>query len=282
MIKFGPSGNSSSFYASGNTKTLQAPAWVSKMGLTCFEYPFGKGVLMGEDTAIKIGEEAKKNNIEMSVHAPYFINFANLSDDMVEKSYNYVLDSLKMVKLMGGNRCVVHTGSCAKLDRTLALELCAKRLKILAEKVKENGFSDCLICLETMGKVNQIGTYKEIIDLCTIDNVFIPTFDFGHINALTHGSLKTESDFEEIFTYCFKKLGIEKTRKVHIHFSKIEYAKMGEVRHLTFEDEIYGPNFEPLARVLKKFNIEPFVVCESNGTMAEDALTMKKIYESVK
>ena len=282
MIKFGPSGNSDEFYEQGYSKSIEAPKWLSEKGLNAYEYSFGRGILMNEDTAIKLKEEAAKYNIEISVHAPYYINFANPDDEMAEKSYNYVLSSLRMLKLLGGRHCVVHPATVGKMNREDAVKLTSVRLKELAKRVRENGLGNMKICLETMGKVNQIGTYKEIVDFCKLDNVYLPTFDFGHINALTQGSLKTEEDYEEIIKYLFDNLDEERAKNIHIHFSKIEYSKGGEVKHLTFEDNIYGPEFEPLAHVLKKYNMTPVIICESKGTMAKDALTMKKIYENVK
>lgn len=281
MIKFGPSGNSDEFYEAGYSKTIEAPKWLNEKGLNAYEYSFGRGILLNEETAQKIGEECRKYDIKISVHAPYYINLANPNEEMIEKSFNYVLSSLKMLKILGGNRCVVHPGTVGKLERSDAVDLIKNNLKKLAKVLKENNFSDMKICLETMGKNNQIGTYKEIIDFCKIDHMFIPTFDFGHINALTQGSLKDSSDYEEIIKYLFENLDEERAKNIHVHFSKIEFSKGGEVKHLTFEDNIYGPEFEPLAKVLKKYNMTPVIICESKGTMAKDALTMKKIYENV-
>ena len=49
-------------------------------------------------------------------------------------------------------------------------------------------------------------------------------------------------------------------------------------RSLTFEDTVYGPEFEPLAEVLRELKLEPYIVSESAGTQAEDAAEMKRIY----
>ena len=66
----------------------------------------------------------------------------------------------------------------------------------------------------------------------------------------------------------------------HSHFSKIEYTeKGGEKRHLTFDDQQYGPNFEPLGELLAERGYTPRVICESAGTQAEDARAMKEIYQ---
>ena len=166
MIKFGPSGNSDEFYEEGYSKSTEAPKWLNDKGLSAYEYSFGRGIILNDETALKIAEECKKYNIEISVHAPYYINFANTSDEMAEKSYNYVLASLRMLKLLGGKHCVVHPATVGKLSRDEAFELTKKRLKELAIRIRENGFADMKVCLETMGKNNQIGTYKEIIEFC--------------------------------------------------------------------------------------------------------------------
>lgn len=86
MIKFGPSGNSESFYNEGHKSTVEAPKWVKERGLDIYEYSFGKGVLMGENTAKLIGAEAQKYGVEITAHAPYFINFANPDDEKGEKT----------------------------------------------------------------------------------------------------------------------------------------------------------------------------------------------------
>lgn len=281
MIKFGPSGNCETFYESGYKRSTETPKFLNSIGLNAYEYSFGRGITLSDETALEIGAEAKKYNIAVSVHAPYYINFATPTDEMAEKSYMYVLDSLHKLKLLGGNRLVVHTASCGKLERSQAVELAKKRLQILSNKLVEFGYSDMLICLETMGKPAQIGDYKEVVDFCKLSNNYVPTFDFGHINALGQGCLKSEDDYREVIKYLIAQLGMEKAQKLHIHFSKIEYGDKGEIRHLTLEDNKYGPEFAPLALVLKEFGLEPTIICESNGVMAKDALTLKGIYESV-
>jgi len=59
------------------------------------------------------------------------------------------------------------------------------------------------------------------------------------------------------------------------------YGGKGEIKHLTFEDDVYGPEFEPLAVALKELKLEPYIVSDPAGTQVEDALEMKRIYGSV-
>lgn len=281
MIKFGPSGNCKTFYDDGYKRTIEAPSWLKDHNLDAYEYSFGKGFTLPDDTAVAIGNEMKKHGITVSIHAPYYINFATPTDEMADKSYNYVLESLRKARLIGANRIVVHPASQGKMTRDDAVNLCKMRLTILKDKIIEAGYDDMYICLETMGKSAQIGTYEEILDFCQIYDKYIPTFDFGHINALTQGSLKTYDDYKKIIDLSINKIGFERTNIAHIHFSKIEYSSKGEVKHLTLDDEIYGPEFEPLARLLKEYNLNCTVICESKEYMARDAQTLKKIYESV-
>ncbi len=280
MIKFGPSGNSESFYAAGFEHTEDAAAYVKARGLDCFEYSFGRGVRMSEPKACSIAAAFEKEGVEISVHAPYFINFANPDDEMAAKSYGYVLDSGKMLKLLGGKRCVFHPATQGKDSRETAVERTVERLKILKDYIYLNRLDDLMFCPETMGKTAQIGTVEEIVRFCEVDPVFTPCVDFGHVNAREQGSLKTVRDYEALLGVMLDRLGYERMKHFHVHFSKIQYGAKGEIKHLTFADNVFGPEFEPLAEALAEFKLEPYVVCESDGTQAEDAATMKKIYEA--
>ena len=281
MIKFGPAGNSDIFYENNKSRSsLEAPAWLKEKGLNAYEYSFSRGVVMKEETALALGKACSDNGVEISVHAPYYINLAGTDDVLLEKSFNYILDCLKYLRLLGGKRCVFHPGTCGKLDRQEAFRLMKERTKELVKRVREAGYTDMYVCPETMGKSQQLGTYQEIAELCSMDEILVPTIDFGHINALEQGSLKTVEDFDRVISYLIDKLGIEKVKKMHVHFSKIEYGAKGEIKHLTFDDKSYGPEFENLAVVLKKYDLEPFIICESKGTQAIDAKNMKEIYKN--
>lgn len=280
MIRFGPSGNSQSFYDDGNKTSTQAPNWLKQKGLNAYEYSCGRGYTISLQTAVKLGEEAEKNGVLISLHAPYYINFANPDEVMKEKSFGYLLKGLEILKAMRGKHLVFHIASQGKFLRQEAFELAKIRLMELLKKIDfEIEYQGMYLCPETMGKPLQIGTYQEIIDMCSLHPNLIPTFDFGHINALTAGGLKTEDDYLKIFKYAIEKLGLEKTKHCHIHFSKIEFGAKGEIRHLNYDDMVYGPDFSPLASAIKKLGLTPTIICESKDFMAEDALILKNIYE---
>ena len=88
---FGPSGNSEEFYESKLTSTIQAPKWLKEQGLDAFEYSFGRGYIMSSQTAKDIGEEFRKNGIALSLHAPYYINFASQDEVLLGKTMGYIV-----------------------------------------------------------------------------------------------------------------------------------------------------------------------------------------------
>ncbi len=279
--KFGPAGNSESFALMGYKHSNQVPEYLVKMGLDHFEYQCGRGVNIGEEKAKIFGDIAKENAISLSLHAPYYISMSSVEEEKRLNSVNYILQSARAVNAMGGDRIVVHTGSCGKISRQEALSLASDTMVLALKALKAENLSHIHICPETMGKMNQLGTLHEVIALCEIDESIIPCIDFGHLNARTLGEIKGEREYAQILDLMENKLGSDRTKVFHSHFSKIEYTSGGEKRHLTFEDAVYGPDFEPLMELVYKRNYSPIFVCESAGTQAEDALSMKKYYNSL-
>lgn len=279
MIKFGPSGNSLSFYESGGKSTVEAMKWVADMGLTAYEYSCGKGINVGQDTAMKIGQEARKHGITVSVHAPYYTNLANPFTDKRENTNMYVINSLKVARLMGGSRVVFHPGAYMKREPRQCMDIALEQMKLLMRRIDDEGLGDMTVCPETMGKLGQLGTVDEVLELCSVDERIIPCIDFGHIYARSLGTVDSYEAFDAILASIADRLGEQRMKSMHIHFSRIEYTKGGEKQHHTFSSE-WGPHFEFLARALAERGAHPTVICESDGTMAEDASEMQKIYLS--
>lgn len=280
--KFGPAGNSDSFFAMGYKGSLHIPEYVERMGLDAFEYQCGRGVNIGEDKARELGKLAAEKNITLSLHAPYYISMSSVEEEKRLNSINYIMASAKAVDFMGGNRIVVHTGSCSKISREAALELAIDTMKKAISALDNEGLGHVHICPETMGKVNQLGTLDEVLELCKIDERLIPCIDFGHLNARDLGYFKTKEDYKSVFDKIENALGYERLKAFHSHFSKIEYTTGGEKKHLTFADTVYGPDFEPVIDLVVQKNCCPTFICESDGTQAEDVKKMKDYYNSIR
>lgn len=279
---FGPAGNSLSFTEMGYKGSLQVPEYIVKMGLDCFEYQCGRGVNIGKEKAKELGKIAQEKGITLSLHAPYYISMSSVDEEKRLNSINYILASAEAVNAMGGNRIIVHTGSCGKISREEALFLAKDTMKKSLDALSNAGLSNIHICPETMGKVNQLGTLDEVIELCLLDESLIPCIDFGHLNARDLGFFKTKDDYKSVYEKIENRLGENRLKCFHSHFSKIEYTAGGEKRHLTFEDTVYGPDFEPIMELSYKKNCSNIFICESDGTQAEDAKQMKDYYYSLK
>ena len=273
---FGPGGNSDAFRAAGLKSTLDAPAWVKSIGLDAYEYEAGNGLAASSAMLAEVGREAKAHGIKMSFHTPYFISLSGVVEEKRLNSIRYIRESLEAARLLGATTIVVHSGSAAKITRDDAMRLAGDTLVRTLSEVDTYGIK---IGLETMGKINQLGTLDEVLELCRIDSAFVPVVDFGHLNARDLGGVfKTADDYLRVFDKIDRAFGAEVASNLHCHFSKIEWTGSGEKKHLTFEDEVYGPNFEPLVEVIYKNNLTPTIICESAGTQSDDALAMKKYY----
>lgn len=276
---FGPGGNSEAFKHAGGKSTLDAPRWLAAIGLNAYEYEAGNGIAASPAMLSAIGNEAKKYNIKMSFHTPYFISLSGVEEEKRLKSIKYISDSLNAAKLLGAGTIVVHTGSAAKITRDEAMRLAGDTLIKTLESVDTYGIK---IGLETMGKKNQLGTLEEVLELCRIDSAFVPVVDFGHMNARECGGVfNSADDYLRVFDKIDRALGADIATNLHCHFSKIEWTAAGEKKHLTFEDETYGPDYQPLIEAMVKHSLTPTIISESAGTQSDDALAMKKYYEEI-
>ncbi|MCC5464832.1 TIM barrel protein [Pelosinus baikalensis] len=278
--QFGPGGNPEAFYAAGYKASVEIPAWLGTLKLTAYEYQCTRGVNIKEETAIKIGQQAAKYGVKLSIHAPYYISLSTDDVKIIGNTQNHFLKSLEVAHWMGADRIVFHMGGLGKQDRKVAMENVKRALFTLLELVDKRGITGIYLCPETMGKQNQLGSLEEVLAVCTLSEWLIPTIDFGHLHAVTGGKYTTEEEFEAVFDKVGEILGKEVAKNLHIHFSPIEFTKGGEKRHWTFADE-FGPPYEPFVAVCAKRGFTPRVICESAGTQAADAKAMQDLYVSL-
>ena len=277
--KFGPAGNAESFpYKS----SVDAPRWLQELGLDCYEYQCGKGVRVKEDTAVALGRQAQEHGISLSLHAPYFINLANPDPESQEKTIGYITSSCLVADQMGATRVVIHSGALMKRTREEAMNIALPFLRRIVAVCEDQGFGHITLCPETMGKINQLGDLDEVLRLCQVHESLIPCVDFGHLYARSLGKDEGAEAVERMLSRMESELGTDRASRFHSHFSHIEFTPNGgEKCHRTFDDDGgYGPAWEPLAQAVAERGWSPTFICESAGTQAEDALTMKRIYQS--
>lgn len=277
--KFGTAGAGALFYQNGGKHSYEVPAFLETMDLQAFEYQCGRGVNMGAEKAQLLGEKARNHKIALSIHAPYYISLAVEEEERRQKNAGHFLKSARLALAMGAKRIIFHPGGIGKMTREKALSLAKETLEPIIKELNEQGFGEIVFCPETMGKINQLGDLTEVLELCKLADNMLPCVDFGHLNARTGGGLKGIADYAAIFAQIENELGHEKAVRIHGHFSKIEYSNGGEKKHLTFQDTIFGPQFEPLMELIYKKQYYPTIICESDDTQAEDAQAMRRCYQ---
>ena len=219
--------------------------------------------------------------IRLSLHAPYFINLANPDPESLQKTIGYITAACQAADWMGAGRVVIHSGALMKRTRREALDIALRSLKAVIAACDDAGYGHIALCPETMGKINQLGDLDEVLELCTLDERLVPCVDFGHLYARSLGELEGTAACASMLDRIEAVLGAERAGAFHSHFSKIQFTPNGgEKMHLTFAQDDFGPDPAPLMAEVARRGWSPTFICESAGTQAEDALTMKKLYQA--
>ncbi len=271
-IKFGPAGLGS---VKDAEKTLKE---YCELGLKACEIAFTYGVyIKRKENAKRIGRTAKKLGIQLSVHAPYWINLNSENIKKTKASQQRILKCAEIGHLLGAKRVVFHPGYYGKGFRTKSRTSSAEniernkehafdniklRVREMLEEVKKNKW-DIELCAETMGKVNVFGNIEEI-SLLVKETGCGFCLDFAHILAR-----EKKVEWKKI-----KKLFPQKNW--HCHFSGIEYGERGEKHHRKTGRKEWKHLFENLP---KNKNIT--IINEAPDTVG-DSFEGLKIWEKMK
>ena len=279
MIKFGCAGNPKEFYDLGYKVSEDMPKYLNNIGIDAYEYQCSRGVRVSDIKANLLKENAKMYNIDLSIHAPYYISLSTQDEVKKQSTIKYIIDTMKIADKMGAEKIVVHAGALLGLQREYAVESACLLLKRAYNEADKLGLGHIVICPETMGKINQLGNSQEIIKMCLVDDRMIPTIDFGHLYCRSLGRLVTKEDWLKELSQYIEHLGFERMKLFHSHFSKMIYTlNGGEKSHVTFKDSDYGPYYEEVLAAIVDLKLEPTIICESSGTQAIDSKIMKDYY----
>lgn len=240
------------------------PKLLHEEGLDAFEYQavrWGPKPQMKKEHAVKLGEEARKNDVRLSMHGSYFINFSG-KKDVVEASKQRLIASATAADWMGAYVVVFHTGFYGKFEKSFAFQSCLTALKEVSERIRGLGLK-VKLGPETMGRKFQVGSIDEILTICQEVEGTQLVIDWGHLHARNLGAFKKMEDMRAVAEKVEQKLGTEALKSMHCHFSKIEFTSQGEKRHHTLDEQRYGPDFRMLAEVIADFNLHPTIICES-------------------
>jgi deoxyribonuclease IV len=278
--RFGPAGVPPTFKIL-KAKMYEVPGLLREEGLDAFEYQasrWGGVPQIQKVDAEKLGAEAKKHDVAMSVHGSYFINLSG-KKDVVEASKERLIAAAMAADWMGASVVVFHTGFYGLLDKPYVLKTCIEELKEVSQTLQDMNIK-VKLGPETMGRKSQVGSIDEVITICQeVENIQL-VIDWGHMHARNMGTFRKYENLRDMAVKVEEKLGIETLRNMHCHYSKIEFGDQGEKRHRTLEEPGYGPNFEFLAKVIAEFHLNPTIICES-PLLDIDAIRIRDIYKSI-
>lgn len=269
-IKIGTSGNPPNFFKSEFGKDrINALDWISSIGLNAYELLMTYGARTKPENAKIIGDKAKKLNVSLSVHAPYYVVLSSPKQEVFENSIKELVKTLKLAEVMGAEKVVFHPGF---KNHEKAMENCINGIK----EVKKIYNGSVKLLPETMGLKSQLGSLQEVLQIC-IETDCEPCIDFAHIHAREGGILKNKENFENIVVEIKEKLGEEILRRLHCHFYPVEFNEKGEKKHRAYNEKEFHPQFENFATIIKEFGMEPTLISESRDSQDLAALEMKKI-----
>ena len=259
-IKFGPAGL-------GPVKgALEMLEHYHKLGLGACEISFTYQVYIKPEDASIIGKKAKELSIDLSIHAPYYVNLNSKEKAKRESTKKRILDCCRIGHLLGAKVVAFHPGYYAKKgsneeDREKTFETIKQGVLEIKKELEKRDWK-IKIAAETMGKINVFGSAEEISRLVKETGCSF-CIDFAHILAR-----EKKVDYDKI-----EKLFPQKTW--HVHFSGIVYGDKGERSHRKTKAEEWR---ELLKNIPKDREV---VIINESPDMIEDSLTGKKIYEEI-
>ncbi|VVB56961.1 endonuclease 4 [uncultured archaeon] len=263
----------------------------AKLGIPAMEVEFVQGVRMKDELAKEVGAEAKRLDISLSVHGPYFINLCGDDELKMKNTHRHILSSAQAAHYLHASPVVFHPGFYQGREKKECERRAKKELEAILERMASAGFDDVVLGAELTGKKSAYGDVDEIIELARHFGLgkLQPVIDFGHYHARV-GRIRTKEDYEKILDKFEGALGPDFKKSFHCHYSEIQYTEAGEGKHMpigSLEEAkksgadlnapkgAGGPPHLPLLQVLHERKYQGTVVCESPA-MEKDVLTMWK------
>jgi len=280
--RFGPAGVPSEFKEL-KRPVEEFPQYLREEGLDAFEYQatrWGPKPQMKKESAEKLKDNAKENDVWLTVHGSYFINFCG-DEATIEASKNRLISCVTAAEWMGAHIVVFHPGFYGKRSPQESLKVCAKAMDETLQRLKGLGITKVCFGPETTGKKSQLGTLNEVLTLCESVEQTEPVIDWAHIHARGAGLIKTKDNYAKVLDEIENRLGTEATKNLHVHYTLVEFTEKGEKVHHTMSELGYGPNFRPFAELIHEIDLKPVVISES-PVLDQDSIKMRDMLLEIK
>jgi deoxyribonuclease-4 len=275
---------------------MRIAEWLHSLGLDALELQMTYGPKTKADVCREYKKTAVEFGITLSVHASYFIVFTSNDASKLRNSRETLKRTFDLCGILGADVIVLHPGPLYGRDSRAVVGRFIENLANCMCEIRPTGIG---LFVETAGKVGQLGSVDQILEICEAVPGVFPCIDFGHVHARTLGTLQADQPIFDIFEKLATHGYLAAPKRVHFHYTPINYSSRGEISHKTIHDRypkaaqmtfaisgndgssgggLYYPRFEPIARALKKFNVDCTVISETHNSQEEGALALKKAF----
>ena len=265
--------------------------WINEIGLDGIELQCTYGIKMKKEQALLYRNLAEKNNLIMTMHAPYYISLASIKPEVVERSKLEIKKAFELADILGVKRIIFHPGAGygkTEEDRKVGLDRLINALNSIEDELDTKNIK---LYPEIGGKINQLGNLDEIIEICKKVKYTRPCLDLAHLHARELGSLNSKEKIVEVLKKIESELGREILEETHFHVYPVDFTDKGEKVHKAFgdkkedsqlslfvNDDEYMPKAEDYIGAIKELNLTPVTVCEAHNSQDVGAKLMKDIY----
>ena len=246
----------------------QAIDLLLERGHTACELDFEGRFWMDYPFAERLGELARENGIALSVHAPIAGFLGHLERDKKYRMAIGMLDHSAGIAVASGAEVVVfHPGFLLGRERQDALDAVVEQFGELRERLEAKG-RVVAFGVEIMGRVRELGTADDVLQISQRLGWVRPVIDFAHLHAVTDGGFVEANTFAGVLERAdaIQPAGTP----FHIHFSDIAFANRNETKHLPYGEGTLRA--EPLREALARFERPATVISESPNEASHQAI----------
>jgi deoxyribonuclease IV len=233
---------------------------LQRRGYDACEIDFESGFWMDYPWAERFGELARGAGIVLSVHAPLFGFMGHLetSGRKFSSAVGALDRSAGIAAAAGAEPVVFHPGFLLGREREDAIAAVCDQLGTLRTRLegKERAVP---FGVEVMGRVRDLGSLDDVLEIATRCGWVRPVLDFAHMHATSDGAYTGVDAFADALERADDVL--ERGAPFHIHFSDIAYANRNETKHLAYGEGTLRA--DPLRDALSRFERPATVISES-------------------
>ncbi|WP_437871693.1 TIM barrel protein [Methylorubrum extorquens] len=295
MIRYGVAGVPPAFLRSTYRRNrVDLLRWLADIGLRACELQMTYGPRTRPEVCLQYRDLARDTGISISIHASYFIVFTSADQIKIDQSSDTLKRTFELADILEAKTIVLHPGSTYGLDGAAVLPRCMDNVGAFMDNL---GKTDIGLFLETAGKIGQLGSVNEVLELASALEGVHPCIDFGHVHARTLGSLESREGVNTLVDQLEDYLNRNDRKRIHFHYTPIHYGARGEIQHRAIHDkyptvndlDLFGerligetsrdgyfhPRADAVGVALTRLSRDFTVISETYNSQEEGALALK-------